>query len=200
MTTLAPLVDPFDRAIASIRVTDRDDLGGVCRLTGHHKFLPRPKQLAIEELDRFRMLLIGLRARRHRLAGGALLRRWGHVPVRPTGRAFGLGCRQGVIARRQSSRARRMAPLLKQTGDPVRHVRWEETGELGSISHAYFLRLDRDDAADLCAPLRCFRADYAAARAATREGIARKPTGNGLQIDRRGAVPAVSRPMSMAGA
>jgi cyclic pyranopterin phosphate synthase len=93
-----------------------------------------------------------------------------------------------------------MAPLLKQTGDPVRHVRWEETGELGFISLAHFLRLDRQDAADLYAPRRCFRAGDAAARAATREGIARKPTGNGFHIDRRGAVPAVSRPMSMAGA
>jgi cyclic pyranopterin phosphate synthase len=111
-----------------------------------------------------------------------------------------------------------LTPILKQTAGPARYVRVEETGgELGFITpltHNFcescnrvrltctgtlYMCLGQQDAADLRTPLRAFPDDDAPVLAAIREAISRKPKGHDFQIDSRGAVPAVPRPMSMTG-
>ena len=110
-----------------------------------------------------------------------------------------------------------LTPLAKRTGGPARYVRVEETGgELGFITpltHNFcescnrvrvtctgtlYTCLGQDDSADLRAPLRADPRDDAVI-AAIREAIRWKPKGHDFHIDRRGARPAVARPMSMTG-
>jgi cyclic pyranopterin phosphate synthase len=110
-----------------------------------------------------------------------------------------------------------LTPLAKRTGGPARYVRVEETGgELGFITpltHNFcescnrvrvtctgtlYTCLGQDDSADLRAPLRADPHDDAVI-AAIREAIRWKPKGHDFHIDRRGARPAVARPMSMTG-
>ncbi|MBJ7483785.1 MAG: GTP 3',8-cyclase MoaA, partial [Brevundimonas sp.] len=62
-----------------------------------------------------------------------------------------------------------------------------------------FVCLGQDDHADLRAVLRDHPGDDAPLQAAIREAISRKPRGHDFEIGRRGAAPAVSRPMSMTG-
>lgn len=111
-----------------------------------------------------------------------------------------------------------LTPLTKRTGGPARYVRVEETGgELGFITpltHNFcescnrvrltctgtlFMCLGQDDAADLRAPLRAHPHDDAPVLAALHAAIARKPKGHDFRIERRGAAPAVARPMSQTG-
>jgi cyclic pyranopterin phosphate synthase len=111
-----------------------------------------------------------------------------------------------------------LTPLQKRTGGPARYVRVEQTGgELGFITpltHNFcescnrvrmtctgtlFMCLGQEDAADLRTPLRAHPDDDAPVLAAIRDAIARKPKGHDFHIDRRGATPAVPRPMSMTG-
>ena len=111
-----------------------------------------------------------------------------------------------------------LTPLTKRTSGPARYVWVEETGgELGFItplthnfcescnrvrltcSGTLYMCLGQQDAADLRTPLRSFPDDDAPLLTAIREAIARKPKGHDFHIDRRGAPPAVPRPMSMTG-
>lgn len=111
-----------------------------------------------------------------------------------------------------------LTPLAKRTGGPARYVRVEETGgELGFITpltHNFcescnrvrltctgtlFMCLGQDDAADLRAPLRAHPHDDAPVLTALHAAIARKPKGHDFRIERRGAAPAVARPMSQTG-
>ncbi|MBJ7486353.1 GTP 3',8-cyclase MoaA [Brevundimonas sp.] len=120
---------------------------------------------------------------------------------------------RGALARRWS-----LIPMTRRTGGPARYVRVEETGGvLGFITpmtHTFcetcnrvrvtctgtlFLCLGQDDHADLRQVMRNFRDDDAPLRAVIREAIARKPKGHDFSIARRGASPAVARPMSMTG-
>ncbi|HYC98698.1 GTP 3',8-cyclase MoaA [Brevundimonas sp.] len=111
-----------------------------------------------------------------------------------------------------------LTPLTRRTGGPARYVRVEETGGvLGFItpmSHTFcetcnrvrvtctgelFMCLGQDDKADLRTVLREHPADDSHLRSAIREAITRKPMGHDFRIERRGAAPAVARPMSMTG-
>lgn len=111
-----------------------------------------------------------------------------------------------------------LTPLAKRTGGPARYVRVEETGGmLGFItpmSHTFceacnrvrvtctgdlFLCLGQEDKADLRTVLRAHPSDDAPLVEAIRDAIAIKPKGHDFRIDRPGAAPAVSRPMSMTG-
>jgi cyclic pyranopterin phosphate synthase len=111
-----------------------------------------------------------------------------------------------------------LTPLPLKTGGPARYVRVEQTGgTLGLITpmtHNFcetcnrvrvtctgtlFVCLGQDDHADLRAVLRDNPGDDAPLQAAIREAISRKPRGHDFEITRRGAAPAVSRPMSMTG-
>jgi GTP 3',8-cyclase len=111
-----------------------------------------------------------------------------------------------------------LTPIPKRTGGPARYVTVVETGgTLGFITpmtHTFcqacnrvrvtctgtlFLCLGQDDHADLRAVLRDHPGDDVPLKAAIREAIARKPKGHDFMLPVRGAVPAVSRPMSMTG-
>lgn len=104
-----------------------------------------------------------------------------------------------------------------RTAGPARYVRASETGgRIGFITpltHNFcescnrvrltctgklYMCLGQEDAADLRAPLRASRDDYAL-HAALSEAISRKPKGHDFIIDRSVQAPAVSRHMSMTG-
>jgi cyclic pyranopterin phosphate synthase len=110
-----------------------------------------------------------------------------------------------------------LTPLAERSAGPARYVRVEETGgQLGFItplSHTFcescnrvrvtctgtlYMCLGQDDQADLRAPLRA-SADDGPLILAIREALTRKPKGHDFKIERRGAAPAVSRPMSTTG-
>src|SRR5271163_1097072 len=67
-----PLVDPFGRAIAYVRVsvTDRCDYLCVYCMSEDMNFLPKRDVLSLEELDRLCAAFIGLGARKIRITGG----------------------------------------------------------------------------------------------------------------------------------
>ena len=111
-----------------------------------------------------------------------------------------------------------LTPLGDRTAGPARYARIEETGgRLGFItplSHNFcescnrvrltctgtlYMCLGQDDSADLRAPLRERPGDDGALHAAIREALTRKPKGHDFKIERRGAAPAVARPMSATG-
>ncbi|MDB5461377.1 MAG: molybdenum cofactor biosynthesis protein [Caulobacteraceae bacterium] len=110
-----------------------------------------------------------------------------------------------------------LTPLDDRSAGPARYVRVAQTGgKLGFItplSHTFcescnrvrvtctgtlYMCLGQDDQADLRAPMR-EHADDASLVAAIREALTRKPKGHDFKIERRGAAPAVSRPMSTTG-
>jgi cyclic pyranopterin phosphate synthase len=110
-----------------------------------------------------------------------------------------------------------LTPLQDRTAGPARYVRVEETGgRLGFItplSHTFcescnrvrvtctgtlYMCLGQDDQADLRAPLRAHAEDGLLIEA-IREALTRKPKGHDFKIERRGAAPAVARPMSTTG-
>jgi cyclic pyranopterin phosphate synthase len=111
-----------------------------------------------------------------------------------------------------------LTPLDDRTAGPARYVRVEDTGgRLGFITPlthnfcescnrvrvtctgALFMCLGQDDQADLRTPMRDHPGDDAPLIAAIREAMDRKPKGHDFEISRRGAAPAVHRPMSMTG-
>ena len=111
-----------------------------------------------------------------------------------------------------------LSPLADRTAGPARYVKVQETGgRLGFItplSHNFcescnrvrvtctgtlYMCLGQDDSADLRAPLRAHPMDDRPLHAAVREAISRKPKGHDFKIERRGAAPAVARPMSATG-
>jgi cyclic pyranopterin phosphate synthase len=111
-----------------------------------------------------------------------------------------------------------LTPLADRTAGPARYARIEETGgRLGFItplSHNFcescnrvrvtctgtlFMCLGQDDSADLRGALRDHPGDDGALAAAIREALTRKPKGHDFRIERRGAAPAVARPMSATG-
>ena len=67
-----PLVDPFGRAIAYVRVsvTDRCDYRCVYCMSEDMNFLPKRDVLTLEELDRLCSAFVGLGARKIRITGG----------------------------------------------------------------------------------------------------------------------------------
>src|SRR5271166_5325255 len=68
----APLVDPFGRGIAYVRVsvTDRCDLRCVYCMSEDMNFLPKRDILSLEELDRLCSAFVGLGVRKLRITGG----------------------------------------------------------------------------------------------------------------------------------
>ena len=76
---LAPLVDPFARAIRYLRVsvTDRCDFRCTYCMAEHMTFLPKSDLLTLEELDRLCTAFIGLGVQKLRITGGEPLVRRG---------------------------------------------------------------------------------------------------------------------------
>ena len=77
--TLAPLIDPFARAISYLRVsvTDRCDFRCTYCMTEHMTFLPKAELLTLEELDRLCSTFVGLGVEKLRITGGEPLVRKG---------------------------------------------------------------------------------------------------------------------------
>ena len=80
---LAPLVDPFGRAITYLRVsvTDRCDLRCVYCMSERMRFLPREELLSLEELDRVAAAFVARGVRRLRFTGGEPLVRRGFLDL-----------------------------------------------------------------------------------------------------------------------
>jgi GTP 3',8-cyclase len=76
---LAPLIDPFARAITYLRVsvTDRCDFRCVYCMAEHMSFLPKADLLTLEELDRLCTAFVAKGVRKLRLTGGEPLVRRG---------------------------------------------------------------------------------------------------------------------------
>jgi len=72
MTSQAPLIDPFQRAISYLRVsvTDRCDFRCVYCMAEHMTFLPKKELLSLEEMDRLCSTFIGMGVRKLRVTGG----------------------------------------------------------------------------------------------------------------------------------
>ncbi|HUO22350.1 MAG TPA: GTP 3',8-cyclase MoaA [Caulobacteraceae bacterium] len=85
-----------------------------------------------------------------------------------------------------------ITPLTHNFCESCNRVRVTCTGEL-------FMCLGQNDQADLRAPLRAHPQDDGPLIAAIAEAMGRKPKGHDFRIERRGAAPAVARPMSMTG-
>src|SRR4030042_2895680 len=80
---LTPLVDPFQRTIAYLRIslTDRCNLRCVyCMPEAGIKFVPREQILTLEEIARIVRIAAGMGLRRGRLTGGGPLGRKGTTP------------------------------------------------------------------------------------------------------------------------
>jgi cyclic pyranopterin phosphate synthase len=111
-----------------------------------------------------------------------------------------------------------LEPLADRTAGPARYAKVAETGgRLGFItplSHNFcescnrvrltctgtlYMCLGQDDSADLRAPMRAHPGEDGPLHAAIREALTRKPKGHDFRIERRGAAPAVARPMSATG-
>src|SRR5215203_5150595 len=69
---LAPLVDPYQRAITYLRVsvTDRCDFRCVYCMAEDMTFLPKQDLLTLEELDRLCTVFVGKGVRKLRITGG----------------------------------------------------------------------------------------------------------------------------------
>jgi cyclic pyranopterin phosphate synthase len=76
---VAPLIDPFARAITYLRVsvTDRCDFRCVYCMAEHMSFLPKAELLTLEELDRLCTAFVAKGVRKLRLTGGEPLVRRG---------------------------------------------------------------------------------------------------------------------------
>mgnify|MGYP001020405270 FL=1 len=76
---IAPLIDPFARAITYLRVsvTDRCDFRCVYCMSENMTFLPKRDLLTLEELDRMCSTFIGLGVQKLRITGGEPLVRRG---------------------------------------------------------------------------------------------------------------------------
>ena len=70
--SVPPLVDPFGRSIAYVRVsvTDRCDYRCVYCMSEDMTFLPKKDVLSLEEMDRLCSAFVGLGARKLRITGG----------------------------------------------------------------------------------------------------------------------------------
>ncbi|VDC30757.1 GTP 3',8-cyclase MoaA [Pseudogemmobacter humi] len=79
MEDLAPLIDPFARAIRYLRVsvTDRCDFRCTYCMAEHMTFLPKADLLTLEELDRLCSAFVGLGVQKLRVTGGEPLVRRG---------------------------------------------------------------------------------------------------------------------------
>jgi cyclic pyranopterin phosphate synthase len=77
--TVAPLIDPFQRAISYLRVsvTDRCDFRCVYCMSENMTFLPKKELLTLEELDRMCSTFIRLGVEKLRITGGEPLVRKG---------------------------------------------------------------------------------------------------------------------------
>jgi cyclic pyranopterin phosphate synthase len=115
----APLIDPFGRRIAYVRVsvTDRCDFRCVYCMSEDMNFLPKRDVLSLEELDRLCSVFVGLGARKLRITGGEpLVRRNVMSLFRSLGRHLSNGGLDELTLTTNGSQLARFASELADCG------------------------------------------------------------------------------------
>jgi len=115
----SPLVDPFGRAIAYVRVsvTDRCDFRCVYCMSEDMNFLPKRDILSLEELDRLCSTFVSLGARKIRITGGEpLVRRNVMSLFRGLSRHLSAGTLDEVTVTTNGSQLARSAAELADCG------------------------------------------------------------------------------------
>ena len=116
---LAPLTDPFGRAITYVRVsvTDRCDFRCVYCMSEDMHFLPKADILSLEELDRLCSAFVALGTRKLRLTGGEpLVRRNIMELIRSLGRHLRSGALEELTLTTNGSQLARHADDLRAAG------------------------------------------------------------------------------------
>jgi cyclic pyranopterin phosphate synthase len=116
---LAPLVDPFARAITYLRVsvTDRCDFRCVYCMSENMTFLPKGDVLSLEELDRLCSAFIAKGVRKLRLTGGEpLVRRGIMTLVASLSRHLAAGALDELTLTTNGSQLRKYASELAAHG------------------------------------------------------------------------------------
>lgn len=116
---LAPLTDPFGRAITYVRVsvTDRCDFRCVYCMSEDMHFLPKADILSLEELDRLCSAFVALGTRKLRLTGGEpLVRRNIMELIRSLGRHVRSGALDELTLTTNGSQLARHADDLRAAG------------------------------------------------------------------------------------
>ncbi len=114
-----PLIDPFGRQIAYVRVsvTDRCDYRCVYCMSEDMNFLPKRDVLSLEELERLCAAFIGLGARKIRITGGEpLVRRNVMSLFRALGRHLASGALDELTLTTNGSQLARFASELVDCG------------------------------------------------------------------------------------
>lgn len=116
---IAPLVDPFGRAITYLRVsvTDRCDLRCVYCMSEHMTFLPKADILSLEELDRLCAAFVTRGVRKLRITGGEpLVRRDIMRLFRSLSRHVGSGALEELTVTTNGSQLGKFAAELADCG------------------------------------------------------------------------------------
>jgi cyclic pyranopterin phosphate synthase len=116
---LAPIVDPFGRAITYLRVsvTDRCDLRCVYCMAEDMTFLPKRDLLTLEELDRVCSAFVRLGVRKLRMTGGEpLVRRNVMSLFRSLGRHLETGLLDELTVKTNATQLARHAQDLRDAG------------------------------------------------------------------------------------
>jgi GTP 3',8-cyclase len=141
---LAPLVDPFGRAITYVRVsvTDRCDMRCVYCMSEDMNFLPKRDLLSLEELDRLCTAFVGRGVRKLRITGGEpLVRRNIMQLFRALGRHVESGALSELTLTTNGSQLAQHAEALAEAGvrrinvsldtlDPVKYKAITRWGDL----------------------------------------------------------------------
>src|SRR5918993_3434434 len=144
---LAPLIDPFGRAISYLRVsvTDRCDFRCVYCMAEDMTFLPKRDLLTLEELDRLCSVFVGRGVRKLRITGGEpLVRRDIMSLFRSLSRHLGSGALDELTVTTNGSQLSRYADELAGYGvkrvnvsldtlDPERFRRITRWGDLAKV-------------------------------------------------------------------
>jgi cyclic pyranopterin phosphate synthase len=152
---VAPVIDPFGRAITYVRlsVTDRCDLRCVYCMAEDTAFLARPEVLSLEEIERVAVAFIGLGTRKLRITGGEpLVRRNVTRLFARLGRHLGAGLDELTLTTNGTQLAQHAGALA---GAGVRRV----NVSLDTLDAARFARITRwGDIETVFAGLRAARA------------------------------------------
>src|SRR3954447_13216271 len=145
--TASPLVDPFARAIAYLRVsvTDRCDFRCVYCMSEHMTFLPKADLLSLEELDRLCSAFVARGVSKLRLTGGEPLVRRGIMTLfRSLSRHLQSGALKELTLTTNGSQLEKYAAELKDCGvkrinvsidtlDPDKFRAITRWGDLGKV-------------------------------------------------------------------
>ncbi len=116
---VAPLIDPFARAITYLRVsvTDRCDFRCVYCMAEHMSFLPKAELLTLEELDRLCTAFVAKGVRKLRLTGGEPLVRRGIMTLFSSlSRHLSSGALDELTLTTNGSQLEKYAKALKDCG------------------------------------------------------------------------------------